>query len=41
MQKCRPPFPQDAGMILLSGGRMGYSLICLRYSDPTNPEIII
>jgi hypothetical protein len=33
MQECRPPSPQDAGMIWLSR-RMGYSLICLRSPDP-------
>jgi hypothetical protein len=33
MQECRPPSPQDAGMILLSMG--DGILICLRLSDPT------
>jgi hypothetical protein len=36
MQECRPPSPQDAGMIVLSMG-MGYSLICLRSTDLTLP----
>jgi hypothetical protein len=36
MQKCRFTTPsQDAGIIVLSMGRMEYSLICLRSSDPT------
>jgi hypothetical protein len=34
MQECRPPSPQDAGMILLSMG-MGYLFICLKSPDPT------
>jgi hypothetical protein len=34
MQKCRFTTPQDAGMIVLSMGGMGYSLICLRSPDP-------
>jgi hypothetical protein len=33
MQECRPPSPQDSGVIVLSM-REQYSLICLR-SDPT------
>jgi hypothetical protein len=32
-QECRPPSPQDVEMISPWG--MGYSLICLRLSDPT------
>jgi hypothetical protein len=33
MQKCRPPSPQDVGMILLSTG--DGILICFRLSDAT------
>jgi hypothetical protein len=33
MQKCRPPSPQDAGMILPSMGD-GIPLTCLRSPDP-------
>jgi hypothetical protein len=39
MQECGPLTPQDAGMILLSVG-MGYSLICLRLSDPTEGIVL-
>jgi hypothetical protein len=38
MQKCRFTTPsQDAGMQCSPWG-MGYSLICLRFPDPTNPH---
>jgi hypothetical protein len=35
IQKCRFTTPQDAGIIVLSMGGMGYSLICLKSPDPT------
>jgi hypothetical protein len=36
MQECRFTTPsQDVGIIVLSMGGMGYSLICLRSPDPT------